>query len=259
MKPKNYKSDFKLFEKGDLHIAPFEYEYYTTFGKSYKVSYVDGVYTNCRLLEDGRLMVIFDNHGLAPGILRVTRHYYLTDKDFHDGICDLVSKEDTGVILTSGKTDWCEVEVQVPPHYMQGDPGKSAYQIAVENGYEGSEEEWLQSLKGEAFRYEDFTSEQLDEIKRPSVEAANSANEAAKQALAGAELANQADSLATEKASMANLASSSASQAANSATQAATQANAAADSANQAAEKANEAVSGMLITEEITDITDVLN
>ncbi len=123
MKPKNYKSDFKLFEKGDLHIAPFEYEYYTTFGKSYKVSYVDGVYTNCRLLEDGRLMVIFDNHGLAPGILRVTRHYYLTDKDFHDGICDLVSKEDTGVILTTGKTDECDLEVEVPPHYMQGEKG----------------------------------------------------------------------------------------------------------------------------------------
>lgn len=124
MKPKNYKSDFKLFEKGDLHIAPFEYEYYTTFGKSYKVSYVDGVYTNCRLLEDGRLMVIFDKHGLAPGILRVTRHYYLTDKDFHDGICDLVSKEDTGVILTTGKTDECDLEVEVPPHYMQGEKGE---------------------------------------------------------------------------------------------------------------------------------------
>lgn len=124
MKRIHYKSDFKLFEKGDLHTAPFEYEYYTTFGKRYKVSYIDGVYTNCRLLEDGRLMVIFDKHGLAPGILRVTRHYYLTDKDFHDGICDLVSKEDTGVILTTGKTDECDLEVEVPPHYMQGEKGE---------------------------------------------------------------------------------------------------------------------------------------
>lgn len=259
MKQINYKSDFKLFEKGDLHTAPFELEYSTTFGRSYKASYIEGVYTNCSMLDDGRLMVIFDNHGLPPGILRVTRRYYLTDNDYHDGICHLVSKDETGVMLTAGKTDECEVEVQVPPHYMQGDPGKSAYQIAVENGYEGSEEEWLQSLKGEAFTYEDFTSEQLEEIKRPAVEAANSANEAAKQALAGAELANQAASLAAEKAQQADSAASSASQAANSATQAATQANAAADAANQAAEIANEASSGMLITEEITDITDVLN
>ena len=32
----------------------------------------------------------------------------------------------------------------------QGAEGKSAYQIAVENGFSGSEEDWLLSLKGEA-------------------------------------------------------------------------------------------------------------
>lgn len=31
----------------------------------------------------------------------------------------------------------------------QGDPGKSAYQHAVDNGFEGTEQEWLASLKGE--------------------------------------------------------------------------------------------------------------
>src|SRR5699024_8766786 len=30
----------------------------------------------------------------------------------------------------------------------KGDPGKSAYQVAVDNGFEGTEEEWLASLKG---------------------------------------------------------------------------------------------------------------
>lgn len=30
-----------------------------------------------------------------------------------------------------------------------GEPGKSAYEIAVEHGFEGSEEEWLASLKGD--------------------------------------------------------------------------------------------------------------
>lgn len=29
-----------------------------------------------------------------------------------------------------------------------GEPGKSAYEIAVENGFEGTESEWLESLKG---------------------------------------------------------------------------------------------------------------
>ena len=33
---------------------------------------------------------------------------------------------------------------------LQGDPGMSAYEIAKENGYSGTETEWLDSLKGEA-------------------------------------------------------------------------------------------------------------
>ena len=32
---------------------------------------------------------------------------------------------------------------------IQGPPGKSAYEIAVENGFEGTEQEWLESLKGQ--------------------------------------------------------------------------------------------------------------
>lgn len=30
----------------------------------------------------------------------------------------------------------------------KGDPGKSAYEIAVKNGYSGSEQEWISSLAG---------------------------------------------------------------------------------------------------------------
>lgn len=30
-----------------------------------------------------------------------------------------------------------------------GEPGKSAYEIAVDNGFEGDEQAWLESLKGE--------------------------------------------------------------------------------------------------------------
>src|SRR5699024_1427765 len=45
------------------------------------------------------------------------------------------------------------------PHYSKepyfisgggaGEPGKSAYEIAVEHGFEGDEQAWLESLKGE--------------------------------------------------------------------------------------------------------------
>ena len=49
----------------------------------------------------------------------------------------------------------------------QGIPGKSAYAIAVENGFSGTEEEWLLSLKGEPFTYSDFTPEQLTQLMGP--------------------------------------------------------------------------------------------
>lgn len=43
--------------------------------------------------------------------------------------------------------------------------GRSAYRIAVEKGFKGTEEEWLLSLKGNPFIFEDFTPEQLMSLK----------------------------------------------------------------------------------------------
>ena len=111
-------------ESGCNFSAQFVFEYRTGLGKSYRASHVDGEYDNCKLMDDGRLMVIFDGHGLHPGILTCERHFYLTDQDYHDGICDLWDKRPTGIVLTSGQTDDCEAEVQLPPYYQQGKPGE---------------------------------------------------------------------------------------------------------------------------------------
>ena len=51
---------------------------------------------------------------------------------------------------------------------VRGKEGKSAYEVAVKNGFSGTEAEWLASLKGEkgdAFVYADFTAEQLAALK----------------------------------------------------------------------------------------------
>lgn len=48
--------------------------------------------------------------------------------------------------------------------------GKSAYAIAVAHGFRGTEQEWLDSLKGEPFKYADFTPEQLEALKGPKGE-----------------------------------------------------------------------------------------
>lgn len=57
-----------------------------------------------------------------------------------------------------------------------GADGKSAYEVAVDNGFEGDEEAWLASLvgqpgepgdSGDSFTYDDFTPEQLEALRGP--------------------------------------------------------------------------------------------
>lgn len=71
-------------------------------------------------------------------------------------------------------------------------PGLSAYEVAVKNGFVGTEQEWLASLKGEPFTYEDFTPEQLEALQKPAVDAATRADEAAQSANTAAGNANTA-------------------------------------------------------------------
>ena len=58
-----------------------------------------------------------------------------------------------------------------PDKFVSKEDGKSAYEIAVENGFKGTITEWLESLngkdgdKGDPFTYEDFTPEQLAALK----------------------------------------------------------------------------------------------
>lgn len=172
----NYKSDFKLFEErdgGKGFDVPFVFRYSTLAGSGYEVSHVDGEYHNCKPLDDGRLMVIFDNHGLPAGQLVCERHFYLTDKDYHDGICDLWDKRAVDVFLGTGATEQTRIEVALPPYYSQGEPGK-------------------------AFTYEDFTPEQIAELQQPATEAAEEANTAAKSATDAAQTANEAAELAAQ-------------------------------------------------------------
>lgn len=66
---------------------------------------------------------------------------------------------------------------------LKGKDGKSAYQIAVDNGFVGTEQEWLASLKGEPGEIEDIESmveekvqeqinEQLEDTIKESVDQA---------------------------------------------------------------------------------------
>ena len=118
----NYKSDFKLvecFRDSSLLKVPFRFTYYTKSIKySYTVSYNGTDYINCNPTLDNRLMVIFDNHDLKIGQLKVKREFFLNDKDFQDGICYLISEECLDIFLDKNVMSECdEVTSKVQTYY----------------------------------------------------------------------------------------------------------------------------------------------
>lgn len=106
-----------------------------------------------------------------------------------------------------------------------GVTGLSAYQIAVQHGFEGTEEEWLESL-----------SKDSKDAAKEAKAAASAATEAATKADTATGNANQAAEAANQAAESANTAAGTANQAAASANQAATNATTQADRAKEFAD-----------------------
>lgn len=132
----NVESDFKLLESFDcncevnLRDSEFEFEYYTKKHSDNRitVSYKDGkCSSNCKFTKDNRLIVLFENHNLEPGTLKVKRYFNLNDADFSDKTCDFVIEEELPISLTKGiqpcTEECCYVDVKLPPYYQKGDIG----------------------------------------------------------------------------------------------------------------------------------------
>lgn len=164
---KHYKSDFKVFVSlpDKLTLAPFKFTYFIEGNRTkYVVSYDGHSYYNCSPLEDGRLLIIFQNHNLGIGTINVIRQYFLPDEDFASGVCRTFSEESTDIYLGEGYSDEGDVHVQLPPDYMQGKPGKSAYQEWLDMGNSGSIYDFVNSLRGESFSYSDMTETQKTDL-----------------------------------------------------------------------------------------------
>lgn len=160
---KHYKSDFKIFVSlpDKFTLAPFKFTYFIEGNRTkYVVSYDGHSYYNCSPLEDGRLLIVFQNHNLGIGTINVIRQYFLPDEDFASGVCRTFSEESTDIYLGEGYSDEGDVHVQLPPNYMQGKPGKSAYQEWLDMGNEGSVQDFLDSL----FKYDDLSDKQKDDL-----------------------------------------------------------------------------------------------
>ena len=103
---------------------------------------------------------------ILEDVTPIIEDYLMSNKDEFKG--------EQGDALT-----WDDLTEEQKEEFRGGDgqDGLSAYQIAIENGFEGSEAEWLESLKGrdgsdgedgidgKDFVYSDFTEEQLEDLK----------------------------------------------------------------------------------------------
>lgn len=172
------------------------------------------------------------------------------------------------------KYDACDDSLEVTIEYQE--PGYSAYQIALQNGFVGTEQEWLDSLKQPAVDAAEVALEAAETATQAAdsateaavlanqqaanaqsagnyatqagqyaVAAGDAATEAAGDANSSAISATQAAEEATTAATSANQAAIEADQASTAANQAATTANTAADNATTAAQSANEAAEGV--------------
>lgn len=105
--------------------------------------------------------------------------------------------------------------------------------------------------------FEDLTPEQIEQIQKPALDAAEVANDAATKANSAAEAANTAAEAANDATQSANIAAEAANDAATEANNSATLANAAADKANQAAESIAYKENGFYISHAFLEATDL--
>lgn len=151
---KNYKSDFDAILHlvscvGDTNkeIGWPDYDwaarfYTSSHDKYYIASNYRGVLTNC-FNDNGNIHVVFNNHGLPSGTLRVEFSAEIPNDIYPDGSQLEVSPLPLNIELVRGRGDCGTiVDVDVMLSYIKGD-------------------------KGDAFTYDDFTTEQKTDLIAP--------------------------------------------------------------------------------------------
>lgn len=116
---------------GKGNIVPFpECDWDATFrtgniNKTYRISRRGGVYTNCRPDFRGGIRVIFNSHGMGPGVLRWHPHFEFPNDMYPDGFQDICTEQALDIILVSGPGDLpadFDVKVLLPSYvYINGE------------------------------------------------------------------------------------------------------------------------------------------
>lgn len=159
---KNYQSDFdaiiniKTCNDKDLGFPTYDWEaiFYTSASAStYTASSIKGVTTNC-FDDNGKIHVVFNNHGLQSGDLMVKFISHLPNDIYPDKDEIIVSPQKTGIKLVRGAGCCGTIEdIQLVMPYIKGD-------------------------KGDAFTFDDFTEAQIKQLQKPATDAAKAAEAA---------------------------------------------------------------------------------
>lgn len=159
---KNYQSDFdaiiniKTCNDKDLGFPTYDWEaiFYTSASAStYTASSIKGVTTNC-FDDNGKIHVVFNNHGLQSGDLMVKFISHLPNDIYPDKDEIIVSPQKTGIKLVRGAGCCGTIEdIQLVMPYIKGD-------------------------KGDAFTFDDFTEAQINQLQKPATDAAKAAEAA---------------------------------------------------------------------------------
>ncbi|MDE6339488.1 MAG: hypothetical protein K2K97_06850, partial [Muribaculaceae bacterium] len=144
----------------DIGVPDYDWvAHFYTISKTvqFTASCINGIYTNC-FDDNGQLHIICNNHSLPCGSLQCEFIADIPNAIYPDGSEKIVSPQCVDIELVKGKGDCAtsiEVQLQLP------------------------------MLKGAPFTYDDFTPEQLEQLKGPQGNPGKDGASAYDQALAG--------------------------------------------------------------------------
>lgn len=123
-----FKSEFSLLleltdrDGNDIGVPPVDWRASFSTGKypHYVASCIGGKLRNC-VIEDGRIRVLFNRHGLGPGRLHCEFTCILPDDRFPDGTQDVVKLRPLDVMLTDKPEDCpanISAKIELPAIYV---------------------------------------------------------------------------------------------------------------------------------------------
>ena len=250
----NYLSDFILTVVCDVEWGtPFCIKFWTGEpAQAYYVGWTGTEYKNCKVVESdpSKLLVLFDDHHLPVGELKMQIVYHTTIEDFPNAIVDEVTNSMKVMAYIDGKNqkialdfegeEDAELQFELPAYANEAQRiANEEQRIANEQARIEAEQQRIdneqtrQNNEAQRIAQETARVNEYAELKADAVAATNAANDAAT-------LANQKAQLAADKAALADAAATLANQKAALAQQKAEYADAQGDYAKEQGDYAKE-------------------